>query len=299
MLANVSDDIITSYQSPFKSVMILLPGDGVGLRPGVIPCIKLSVATSGSFRKEFTSITAGSEGFLICWDEAQYNDGLCELLIHSIFTPGYLHINGRPVVVFRAGFSSPGATAIIRRLENEVALQGIPCLLVWQDNTRESVKDGSVQPAFINHNTLLDKDWFQAHMFNDLGSLTGHFILDLDTSEQSFETQHLLDSACRTFLAKQPLIANSLNEYLTLQHRFAQLSSEHHQLAERFTGAEKTIGVIRTKYKDDYENLFKWYHNEYEILPLWYKRFGHILKVIMGKRSFRSLFSDDVKKYKN
>lgn len=40
------------------------------------------------------------------------------------------------------------------------------------------------------------------------------------------------------------------------------------------------------------EDILEFYHREYEVLPLWYKRVGHILKVIMGKRSFKSLFSD-------
>ncbi|TWI83674.1 GT2 family glycosyltransferase [Lacibacter cauensis] len=34
-----------------------------------------------------------------------------------------------------------------------------------------------------------------------------------------------------------------------------------------------------------------WYHKEYEVLPLWYKRFGHIIKVIRKDRSLKSLFS--------
>lgn len=41
------------------------------------------------------------------------------------------------------------------------------------------------------------------------------------------------------------------------------------------------------------------YYTEYEILPMWYKRFGHIIKVLTGKRTFRSLFNDNVPKYKN
>ena len=41
------------------------------------------------------------------------------------------------------------------------------------------------------------------------------------------------------------------------------------------------------------------YNSENEILPGWYKRFGHILKVLTGKRTFRSLFRDDVKKHKD
>ena len=36
--------------------------------------------------------------------------------------------------------------------------------------------------------------------------------------------------------------------------------------------------------------ILAWYDDQYEVLPLWYKRFGHIIKVIQGKRSFRSLF---------
>jgi hypothetical protein len=51
--------------------------------------------------------------------------------------------------------------------------------------------------------------------------------------------------------------------------------------------------------EQEYYEVIDWYNHEYEILPLWYKRFGHIIKVLMGKRSFRSLFSDNVKKYKD
>jgi hypothetical protein len=45
-------------------------------------------------------------------------------------------------------------------------------------------------------------------------------------------------------------------------------------------------------------HLQHYYNNEYEVLPSWYKQFGHVLKVVLGKRSFRSLFNDNVKKYK-
>jgi len=51
--------------------------------------------------------------------------------------------------------------------------------------------------------------------------------------------------------------------------------------------------------EQEYYEVINWYNHEYEILPLWYKQFGHIIKVLMGKRSFRSLFSDNVKKYKD
>jgi hypothetical protein len=43
----------------------------------------------------------------------------------------------------------------------------------------------------------------------------------------------------------------------------------------------------------------KFYHYEYEILPTWFKQLGHIVKVLMGKRSFRSLYDDKAPKYKD
>jgi hypothetical protein len=38
------------------------------------------------------------------------------------------------------------------------------------------------------------------------------------------------------------------------------------------------------------DEIFEWYKNEYEVLPIWYKQFGQIIKVFKGKRTFKSLF---------
>jgi hypothetical protein len=45
-----------------------------------------------------------------------------------------------------------------------------------------------------------------------------------------------------------------------------------------------------TTEKKHSHTILEWYKKEYEVLPMWYKRFGHIIKVIMGKRTFKSLF---------
>lgn len=52
--------------------------------------------------------------------------------------------------------------------------------------------------------------------------------------------------------------------------------------------------------RSDHETrqLQDYYTHEYEILPRWYKRLGQVIKVVTGKRTFSSLFRDDVKKYK-
>jgi hypothetical protein len=173
--------------------------------------------------------------------------------------------------------------------------QGYPKLVTWQ----RGVDDDPDQPLFIDENLNTDDDWIESYLTCDLKSITGTLVFDFKNIGQAKSSERLLAAACDHYVNVQPKLKVEIERYRQLEKRVSELQSENTELTERLTGAEKTIDVIRTKYKDDYENLFKWYHNEYEILPLWYKRIGHIIKVIMGKRSFRSLFSDDVKKYKN
>jgi hypothetical protein len=39
------------------------------------------------------------------------------------------------------------------------------------------------------------------------------------------------------------------------------------------------------------DDTFNWYQKEYEVLPRWFKRIGQLIRVLMGKRSFASLFN--------
>lgn len=57
------------------------------------------------------------------------------------------------------------------------------------------------------------------------------------------------------------------------------------------------VEVLRSNHAT--KELQDYYTHEYEILPLWFKRLGHLVKVLTGKRTFRSLFRDDVKKYRD
>ena len=77
--------------------------------------------------------------------------------------------------------------------------------------------------------------------------------------------------------AKRDNEVRRLSEELQIMNQLLELSSKH----------------------DEVDHILRFYRNEYEILPLWYKRFGHVIKVIQGKRSLRSLFDKSVKKYKD
>lgn len=58
------------------------------------------------------------------------------------------------------------------------------------------------------------------------------------------------------------------------------------------------LSLSKKVQEKEYYDVLDWYTKEYEVLPLWFKRIGHIVKAVTGKRTVQSLFSDKVKKYK-
>lgn len=68
-------------------------------------------------------------------------------------------------------------------------------------------------------------------------------------------------------------------------------------LASELDSQRQFVEVLRSGHAA--KEIQEYYNREYEILPLWYKRAGHLLKVLTGKRTWRSLFRDDVKKYRD
>src|SRR5258708_8290749 len=99
----------------------------------------------------------------------------------------------------------------------------------------------------------------------------------------------------------QPLVYSFLQKsglWAILKKEMLGEISIPRQLVHSFNNYYSFYTQPESGYKKKIDEIAEFYNNEYEILPLWYKRFGHILKVLSGKRSFRSLFNDNVKKYK-
>ena len=106
-----------------------------------------------------------------------------------------------------------------------------------------------------------------------------------------------------------------IEETMAVQQKFAKTNEEIFSLALLLKDAndekmrlQQQLLLVQTElenYKTHLEvlksghqakELQDYYNHEYEILPTWFKRLGHIVKVVMGKRRFQSLFSDTTKK---
>lgn len=117
-------------------------------------------------------------------------------------------------------------------------------------------------------------------------------ISELRQSELSIENSVLKTKLQNSYENINTLRENSLwyvyeHERLTQEKKNLQVVSTSNQNlqfeVEKLTNEIKFLQSNRNK-------VVEWYNKEYEILPRWYKQFGHIIKVILGKRSVKSLF---------
>lgn len=53
---------------------------------------------------------------------------------------------------------------------------------------------------------------------------------------------------------------------------------------------QPTLPLLNGTIDNQAKQIQNWYDKEYEVLPSWYKRIGHIIKVAQGHRSLKSLF---------
>jgi hypothetical protein len=104
--------------------------------------------------------------------------------------------------------------------------------------------------------------------------------------------------------AEETLFEQQHTGLFTLKKQNRQLQQQVQQLGSLYQAAQQEISnqlshnqILRSS--SQATALQNYYNNEYEVLPLWYKRLGHIIKVLMGKRSFKSLYSDNAKRYRD
>ena len=121
-----------------------------------------------------------------------------------------------------------------------------------------------------------------------------------------------IDAAGWSAVTAADLLLEGLEEFFkkenrnifNLQQENRKLKSSFDEMELRISAADAEIRtlqshVVTLQSGAQAKHLQQYYNNEYEVLPVWFKRLGHIVKVFQGKRNFKSLFSDKEKKYKN
>ena len=292
----------TSTERPYHPLLVMRPQD---FRDHQLPedtsiglALRLGTQDAAGSREALHQLITGNNPFLLLPDMP--DDSMFEIITLCMFSRQYIHIKDTPVLAWQA---APSA-GLIHRLQ----AQGWPGVRQW--NMRhaywltahhqvagigESLLARASGTAFFDgSNPLLSEtpDILLSGASNAYlsGALSQPYIfIEGHTPDETIALEAALHRRCEDLLHDNPTLKALLSEKYQLQKKLDALENEHRVLKERMHNAETTIGIIRSKYKDDYDTLFHWYQKEYEALPLWYKRFGQLIKVLTGKRTAKSL----------
>lgn len=226
----------------------------------------------------------------ICGERDRYID----LLMSLFFQPTYFMLNECPVVFCTA--LDTKQTEIMAVLERQCIAQGFNGILpVWPAD-KHTEELGSASVIYETYETVNNPDvrlllekWIEKSL-NNKDSFP--IFLLIDPGRKRDDPAELLAYQKEVMGTTEYKIAESL--YLS----YKKIAGYEQQIRLKDI-SEKNKELYLEIQKQDLAIALDWYKYEYEILPLWYKQFGHILKVLMGKRTFRSLFNDNVKKYKD
>lgn len=211
-------------------------------------------------------------------------------LVAFFFFPNYLRYKGSPCVYLQTE-NVAAAGQQVEELCTHAALQGFPVPEVQFIGSGATGMPG----AYAVH----EGDRIASvivHQLHQSGRPAPVLYIRIGRAEEVAQVRHLLQAEENKFQT-----ANSL--CFALKEEVKRLSSEGLKLETALLAAKQEIENMKShiallRSSAQATELQHYYNNEYEILPLWYKRFGHLLKVAMGKRSFRSIFSEKEKKYK-
>ena len=229
------------------------------------------------------------------YESSEFGNALINLMISLSFHPGYVFYHPHKPVILLRDFND--ADVFMREAESAFIDQGFSGVDYFSiasnqppekpDRLFYELGSGDVKEEYGNllSNYLRSKDAVLLPLSNCRNGKS----LDLQLRNAENEWYSKFPRLFEIFQDASSLLQANYTfgvEYAFLQERYESLSSY------AISGAGKDI---TRRQMNEVVNFYKY---EYEILPTWFKRFGHVVKVLMGKRSFKSLYDDNAKKYK-
>jgi hypothetical protein len=209
-----------------------------------------------------------------------------------LFLPSYLRIDQRPVINL-SGNSQELLIKTTSALSGYLLSHGFNNVII---------------------NTLLTGDQLLTNdhrLFDSSEELLRHYKEVLQNDQYYNRDVFFYASSMERFHSALSLLQQAENEFKQSFPKLYSLVNDNRMLEKEISGLRRKIAYTETElnHQKQYNDILRtdhstrqlqdYYTHEYEILPGWYKRLGHLLKVMTGKRTFRSLFRDDVKKYKD
>jgi hypothetical protein len=224
------------------------------------------------------------EGFTLEQDDLE---SMADNMIRFFFQPSYYTYDFRPVVF--VGKINLQMAGLLELVNQKCRNQAMKEMKVYELQPAGFGLASWINSADIDLSNLT-KQW-RKHYFEAREPSEIHIVIAPSSSQKNI-IRDLAEAENRL------LNTSEYSEAIFLYNKQQEIEECRHQLYMKSV-SEKNTELYLSIQKEERTRGLNWYYHEYEILPLWYKKFGHLLKVIMGKRSFKSLFNDKVKKHKD
>jgi hypothetical protein len=263
--------------------------------------LNIFIKDAGSFGSNlFTKISALKNNYIFSLSAALLNnEDLLKQLLPEFYLLTSLNIRAEEIII-PVIFDYPGEKDMINIsvITSYFKNQGIENIkLPFFYSNKESIQNDQ-DCSLIIYSSGKENDINLIKAFKTLGNKTP-LLAVINFEEEINDLNSLIENINQINSLKENFIDVPLENFRELFIEKKFFEEEKKRWKKRTELYRDFLSLSKTVQEREYYDVLNWYHNEYEILPLWYKRLGHIIKVIMGKRSFKSLFSDNVKKYKD
>jgi hypothetical protein len=133
-------------------------------------------------------------------------------------------------------------------------------------------------------------------MLNDPASAESGLYVSIQQVNHISIINKLLEKEEKEFCQQDHALFTLKQRNKELNERLEQVELVCESAKQELINQASHINILRSS--SQATHLQYYYNNEYEVLPLWYKRFGHLIKALMGKRTISSLFNEYKRKYK-
>ena len=220
---------------------------------------------------------------------APFDDIFLYNIISFFFLPGYQKINNQFIInlIYENDDILNDVQRDLIKISNNQGIKNlhINWLIPEQSHASINAQQSSTRLySNINNFMLLYTHTLQSSTFYNNLFYVDHVAIEVD------KLHSLITNANDTIKINNSFLYEVVLKLQILAIENSNLKLKNQSFVNELENYKTHIEVLKSVHEATELQLY--YDNEYEILPIWYKRLGHILKFLMGKRNFKSLFNN-------
>lgn len=261
----------------------------------------ITITAHESLNKIFKTIYESCVNPFCLYIPSQTNESVLNSVIDDLILVSFHHEYIRPVLNEVLILSDGAFNSIYNHISESFIAQGYQRVRIKHFNSELDERANEDKIYLINDVLQAEDKYYD--FLNSRLAVECQVIIDAGKGVDLPKIDVLHEKLVRAeakLLENNPVAYNLLAQSILYQQCNEKLNRQIHQYQEMLETKKSDFDVSKSNsfQAKKVVEIAEFYHYEYEILPNWFKKLGHLIKVIMGKRTVKSLYDDNVKKYK-